>query len=190
MLVSALVVYSACAVRPMGRYSASVRHRTLTTKMQLTMSELPVKDISGQPVNLPSMARGKRVALYFTAGWCPMCLDFEPALEKYRAAAEESGNPVLCVMVSSDRSAADAGKRARALKMLHVEYDGSVRDALKAKYQIWAGVEQGKLGTGRRSGVPALVVIDEAGQELAFVDAERSGSKSLNKWPTDAGCWS
>lgn len=113
MLVTALVVYSACAVRPMGRYTrcASVRHRALTTKMQLTMSELPVKDISGQPVNLPSMARGKRVALYFTAGWCPMCLDFEPALEKYRAAAEESGNPVLCVMVSSDRSAADAGKR-------------------------------------------------------------------------------
>ena len=189
MLVTALVVYSACAARPMGRYCV-MRHRTLTTKMQLTMSELPVKDISGQPVNLPSMARGKRVALYFTAGWCPMCRDFEPALEKYRLAAEESGNPVLCVMVSSDRSAADAGKRALDLKMLHVEYDGSVRDALKAKYKVWAGVEQGKLGTGRRSGVPALVVIDEAGQELAFVDAERSGSKSLNKWPTDAGCWS
>ena len=175
MLCSALVL-SACAVRPMGRsyMLASVRHRTLTTKMQLTMSELPVKDCSGQPVNLPSMASGKRVALYFTAGWCPMCRDFDP---------------VLCVMVSSDRSAADAGKRALDLKMLHVEYDGSVRDALKAKYKVWAGVEQGKLGTGRRSGVPALVVIDEAGQELAFVDAERSGSKSLIKWPTDAGRW-
>ena len=46
-----------------------------------------------------------------------------------------------------------------------------------------------KLGFGRRSGVPALVVIDKEGSELAFIDAERRGQAALDKWPIDEGRW-
>lgn len=117
-----------------------------------------------------------------------MCTGFEPALEKFRSDSEAAGNPTEIVMVSSDRSAAEASKRAKALGMLQIEYDGSFRDALKLKFNVWSGSEQMKLGFGRRTGVPALVVLDSEGEEIAFVDAERSGPRALEKWPKD-GQW-
>jgi len=154
----------------------------------LAVAELPVEDSSGASIDLISRAAGKRVALYFTAGWCPMCTGFEPALAKFRADAEAEGLPVECIMVSSDRSAADASKRAAALGMTQVAYEGTYREVLKRKFSVWAGSESMQLGFGRRTGVPALVVLDDKGEELAFIDAERSGPRALSKWPK-SGAW-
>ena len=151
--------------------------------MQLAMAELPVVDATGASVDLIQAASGKRVALYYTAGWCPMCRSFEPALDAFR----QKNGDVFPVMVSSDRSATDAIDRAKALGMPMVQYD--VGDALKQKHQVWAGSESMKLGFGRRSGVPALVVLDSSGEEVAFIDAERRGAAALDKWPKDSGRW-
>ena len=49
-----------------------------------------------------------------------------------------------------------------------------------------------KLGLGRRSGVPALVVLEaKEGKELAFLAAEAEGVKALGSWPMDdeSGLW-
>lgn len=48
-----------------------------------------------------------------------------------------------------------------------------------------------KFGFARRSGVPAIVVLDQAGEELAFVPAQSQGVKSLQSWPIDesSGIW-
>ena len=55
-----------------------------------------------------------------------------------------------------------------------------------------SGAESMKLGLGRRSGVPALVVLDAMeGKELAFLAAEAEGIKALSSWPLDDenGIW-
>ena len=150
----------------------------------------PLLDASGAPLNNLDAFTGKRVGYYFTAGWCPMCTDFErKGLLMYREAAKEAGKPIELIMVSSDRSEKDALARAQSLDMLQVSYDGDHRGELKKQYKVWAGSEVLNFGMGRRSGVPAIVVLDSAGEELAFVDAEASGAKSLAKWPQDEGIW-
>ena len=117
-----------------------------------------------------------------------MCTSFEPALNAFRLAAIESGNPVELIMVSSDRSAADAQARAAALAMNYVPF-GPATNALKTSQRVWAGSEIMKFGMMRRSGVPALVVLDPAGEEMAFLEAERRGAAALKKWP-EGGQWS
>ena len=120
-----------------------------------------------------------------------MCTSFEPSLLQFRDAAASSGKDVEIIYVPSDRSEADAKNRAKAMGMLSVPY-GEEADAMKTRFKIWAGAETVKLGTGRRSGVPALVVLDgKKGEELAFVAAESEGAKALGSWPLDNadGLW-
>mmetsp|Transcript_1845 Transcript_1845/g.4888 ORF Transcript_1845/g.4888 Transcript_1845/m.4888 type:complete len:188 (-) Transcript_1845:187-750(-) len=133
--------------------------------------------------------RGKRAALYFAAGWCPMCTSFEPALLKFRQAAVESKKPVEMIYVGSDRSAKDIAERASALGMMSVSFDDTAD--MKRKHKVWAGPESLKLGLGRRSGVPALVVLGSSGEEIAFVAAEAEGIGALASWPLDdqRGTW-
>ncbi|KAL7513677.1 hypothetical protein ACHAXN_010929 [Cyclotella atomus] len=135
--------------------------------------------------------QGKRVALYFAAGWCPMCTSFEPGLIQFREAAAQSGKDLEIIYVPSDRSEADAVKRTRAMGMMSVPI-GEEADAVKTRFKIWAGAESLKLGTGRRSGVPSLVVLgSRQGEELKFLAAESEGVKSLCSWPLDdeMGIW-
>eukprot|EP00568_Trieres_chinensis_P009408 CAMPEP_0183296908 /NCGR_PEP_ID=MMETSP0160_2-20130417/4327_1 /TAXON_ID=2839 ORGANISM="Odontella Sinensis, Strain Grunow 1884" /NCGR_SAMPLE_ID=MMETSP0160_2 /ASSEMBLY_ACC=CAM_ASM_000250 /LENGTH=169 /DNA_ID=CAMNT_0025458613 /DNA_START=127 /DNA_END=636 /DNA_ORIENTATION=+ len=133
--------------------------------------------------------KNKRVALYFAAGWCPMCTSFEPALLKFREEAAKSGKPIELIYVSSDRSEESQSSRAASLGMLSIPREETAD--VKRKYKIWAGSERGELGSDRRSGVPALVVLDNAGKEMSFVAAESQGAKSLETWPMDdeQGIW-
>lgn len=146
----------------------------------------PLLEPSGRPItDLPARLTGKRVGLYFSAGWCPMCTQFEPHLQKFRQECADKEMPVELIYVPSDRSEAAALARANELQCAMVPYDKA--DALKKKWQVWAGSEAMKLGFGRRSGVPAVVVLSSDDEELAFVDAERSGPASLKKWDLGAG---
>ena len=58
-------------------------------RRKVDVKALPLLDAPTRPIGTEALA-GKRVALYFAAGWCPMCTSFEPALEKYRAYFEQS----------------------------------------------------------------------------------------------------
>ena len=120
-----------------------------------------------------------------------MCTSFEPSLLQFREAAHQSGKNVEIIYVPSDRSEEDVVNRTTAMDMMSVPL-GDVADAMKLRYKIWAGAESGKLGTGRRSGVPALVVLDsENGEELKFLAAESEGVQALSSWPLDdaSGVW-
>ena len=118
-----------------------------------------------------------------------MCTSFEPSLMQFREAANSSGKDVEIIYVPSDRQAADVVKRTSSMNMLSVPI-GEEADAMKRKYKIWAGAESLKLGMGRRSGVPALVVLDKSGDEVHFLAAESKGSKALGDWPLDdSGLW-
>jgi len=134
----------------------------------------------------------KRVAYYFAAGWCPMCTSFEPSLIKFQKTAKDAGKDVALIYVPSDRSAESALQRGKALGMASVAF-GEGADKIKKEFRIWAGSESGKLGTGRRSGVPALVVLDDKGDEMAFLPAESQGAAALKSWNLDeekgVWCW-
>ena len=59
--------------------------------------------------------KGKRVGLYFAAGWCPMCTSFEPSLVQFVEATrspESNAPPVQLIYVSSDMDEAAAEARA------------------------------------------------------------------------------
>ena len=66
---------------------------------------------------------GKRVALYFSAGWCPMCTSFEPSLQQFLQASEDSGKPCSLIYVPSDRTEAEALRRAKGLGLLSVPFE-------------------------------------------------------------------
>ena len=118
-----------------------------------------------------------------------VCTRFEPALDKWLAAAADAGTPVELVYVPSDRDEAQARVRAKQLGMLQVRFDAA--DELKRRAGVWSGSEMGKFGFfGRRSGVPALSVLDPTGKEMAFLEAERRGPVALKQWPADPrGQW-
>mmetsp|Transcript_24611 Transcript_24611/g.37457 ORF Transcript_24611/g.37457 Transcript_24611/m.37457 type:complete len:189 (-) Transcript_24611:332-898(-) len=145
-------------------------------------SDMKAEELAGE-------LKGKRVALYFAAGWCPMCTSFEPSLLKFREAAGSAGKDVEIIYVPSDRSEEDVIKRTTAMGMISVPI-GKDADEMKKKHKIWAGSECMKLGMGRRSGVPALVVLDsKSGDEMAFLPAESKGAGALGSWPLDDdGC--
>jgi nucleoredoxin len=171
--------------------SATITTATTTTKMQafsLVDSAAVLMDDKGggetllQGEALAQRLHHKQVALYFAAGWCPMCTRFEPALLQFREKAAAI-TPVEIIYVSSDRTATDQAKRVADLHMLSIPFGATAE--LKKKYRIWSGSESGTFGTGRRSGVPALVVLDRDGHELAFLAAEAKGVAALRDWPLD-----
>ena len=120
-----------------------------------------------------------------------MCTRFEPSLLQFRQNVQETlGQELQLIYVPSDRSATEALQRAAVLNMWSVPFGEA--DKVKKEYNIWAGSESMKLGMGRRSGVPALVVLHgETGDEMAFLPAESQGPAALKAWPMDdaAGIW-
>ena len=161
-------------------------------KAMMSLPALNLPDgIAASPDALHGKLSGKRVALYFSAGWCPMCTSFEPSLSKFIAEASSSGRDVEVLYVPSDRSSDDAVRRAGSMGMMSVPI-GEEADDIKSRFGVWAGIECSRLGGGRRSGVPALVVLDSIdGGELAFLPAEREGAGALDLWPLDdpRGVW-
>jgi len=122
---------------------------------------------------------GKIVALYFAADWCPHCRSFTPSLRQlYGSSWSED---VRVVFVSSDMSARDAESHYQSQKggWFYLRHNDPLTSELKKKHKVWSGREVKTFGKKRRSGVPTVLVIDESGNELAFLDTERGGAASL-----------
>ena len=120
-----------------------------------------------------------------------MCKNFEKSFLPFLQASKDSGKEIEVIYVPSDRSAEDASKRAAAFNMLMAPFGGEA-NKLKLDFKIWAGSESVEFGLGRRSGVPALVVLDKDGNELEFLPTEAQGVRALNAWPLDderMGVW-
>jgi nucleoredoxin len=146
---------------------------------------------------IATLVQGRRVALYFAAGWCPMCREFEFMLPQYTKALQESAQPIQFIYVSSDATLEFQLDRMSKLNMPLGVVAPTLVHSLKAHYGIWAGREAAAFvptntttnttntTRQRRSGVPALIVLDTQGTELAFLNVEAETIAAMADWPLD-----
>lgn len=133
-------------------------------------------------------AHGAYSCVWILSG-CPLCRRFTPALRDFHRRWHGS---VEIVFVSSDETAAAAQSHfQRGGNWLYLAYDDPLAAQLKKRYRVWSGRETWQFGFNRRSGVPCVVVINPAGDELAFLQGERFGQAVLREWegPTPETKW-
>ncbi|TYZ63906.1 hypothetical protein PybrP1_012153 [[Pythium] brassicae (nom. inval.)] len=120
------------------------------------------------------VARGKVLALYFAADWCPDCRDFQPVLNAFYKKVNVDVKQLEIVFVGSDASAED--------QLAHFKDKQGPWWA----YGVCAGKEQAAVGvTERKGGIPSLVVIQPNGDVVDFHGAEHveeHGASALSKW--------
>jgi len=119
--------------------------------------------------------------LYFAGAWCPMCSNFTPLLNQYYRSSVRN---IEIIFVSSDfskQSALDHFYKDQG-SWYSLQYGDELIDELKRKFLIWSGRESPKFGTGRRAGVPSIVLINQSGEEVKFFNTERDGISALQEW--------
>ena len=115
----------------------------------------------------------KKIAIYFSAHWCPPCRMFTPRLVKAYREMKEAGADVEVIFVSSDRSKKamrDYMKDAR-MPWLAVPYNSKKRDELGKRFGV--------------RGIPMLIVVDSSGNLLSAngrFDVMSHGAKAYDHW--------
>jgi len=136
-----------------------------------TLSELLGDTFTGKagPVDRSAIA-GKKLALYFSAHWCPPCRAFTPTLvDLYNKMKEGGGNSdVEFIFVSSDRDEASFREYFGEMPWIALPFDKrKEKEALSRHFGV--------------SGIPTLVTLDE---NLEVVSKNARGAASED--PTGA----
>ena len=127
-----------------------------------TLSSLPpLKKFDGSAIKndqLSDIFKGKRVALYFAAGWCPMCTRFEPSLMKFMA---------------MEKIACDANERIWPVNEDYLKlevHSAVVVDALTdAMFKdISVASEVSKVLIGRRAEIGQILLDQRSGETAGF----------------------
>ncbi|KAK0406170.1 hypothetical protein QR680_018408 [Steinernema hermaphroditum] len=105
-------------------------------------------------VKASEAVKGKIVALYFSAHWCPPCKMFTPKLKEFYDALKAAGKNFEVVFVSFDRNAKDLEKYYSELHgdWPYVEFGDEAIERLSMELNV--------------SGIPALHIIDAGGRLL------------------------
>ncbi len=107
----------------------------------------------GEEIKTETLAEMDKVAIYFSAQWCPPCRAFTPMLVKAYNEAKEDGAKVELVFVSSDQDKAAMHKYMKDYKMdwVAVPFEGPRRE-IGTKFSV--------------RGIPTLVILDGDGKVL------------------------
>ncbi|KAL1525736.1 hypothetical protein AB1Y20_020580 [Prymnesium parvum] len=138
----------------------------------------------GPAVATAEALKGKIVALYFSAAWCPACQRFSPLMRQLYDDAALQKLPLEVVFVSSDRSAQEMQSYMddKHGSWLSVPFECPERSTLKQRYGCFAGAEKSNFpGVDRLSGIPALVIINQDGEKLQLLDCDEGPSLSALK---------
>lgn len=125
----------------------------------------------GEEVALESL-KGKTVALYFSAHWCPPCRAFTPSLVKFRDAHADQDFEI--VFVSLDNSEGEKKTYINEMDMKWLSVPGASSpeaQKLAQKFQI--------------QGIPSLIVLGPDGSvitESGREDVMIAPDKALRKW--------
>lgn len=117
-----------------------------------SFADVPLVTKSGAKAPADAL-KGKVIALYFSAQWCPPCRAFTPNLRKFYETLKADNQPIEIVFVSFDRSEKDFKDYFENLHgdWLAVDYNAkeSVED-LRDRYQALM--------------IPSLLVVDGKGE--------------------------
>jgi len=108
----------------------------------------------GEPVG-PGALKGKSVALYFSAHWCPPCRGFTPKLaETYKAMKASGKDDFEFVFVSSDRDQASFDEYLGEMPWIALPFaKRAEKDALSRRFGV--------------SGIPTLVTLGPDGEVVS-----------------------
>jgi nucleoredoxin len=128
--------------------------------------------LKGRRLSTADLA-GKKIAIYFTASWCPPCRAFTPVLVQAYTQLQTDGKSFEVVLVSHDRDKASMERYMKDADMPWVAMPfGDKRiEALQRKFSV--------------SGIPKLVVIDDTGKTLsadARGEVSAKGAAAFDSW--------
>lgn len=128
-------------------------------------------DASGKEVD-PATLKGKHVALYFSAHWCPPCRAFTPSLVKFRDANAAEGFEIVFVSLDSSDGEKETYIKEMDMKWLSIPGASSPEaQALAQRFQV--------------QGIPSLIVLSPDGTvvtENGREDVMTSPETALSKW--------
>ena len=118
----------------------------------------------------------KRVAIYFSAHWCPPCKQFTPLLaEMYQDAKRIGEHELEVIFCSSDHDSASFRSYFQSMPWIAVPFEEErTRSSLSSFYSI--------------QGIPALIVLDSFGNVIdanarnAVATSGGSAADCLRQW--------
>jgi len=103
----------------------------------------------------------KRVAIYFSAHWCPPCRQFTPILGQfYEDAKAVDADGLEIIFVSADSDARQYNEYFGTMPFCSTEYGADVNEDLNGKFDV--------------SGIPMFIVLD--GNDGSVKDKEARGT--------------
>jgi nucleoredoxin len=103
----------------------------------------------------------KRVAIYFSAHWCPPCRQFTPILSQfYEDAKEVDADGLEIIFVSADSDLGQYKNYFGTMPFCSTEYGADVNDEINSKFDV--------------NGIPMLIVLD--GKNGSVKDKEARGT--------------
>ncbi|KAF4727909.1 hypothetical protein FOZ62_024431, partial [Perkinsus olseni] len=149
----------------------------------------------GSEVKADDVLSGKeKIALYFSAHWCPPCRKFTPILKEfYEDVKEEDEDKLEIIFISSDKSEEEQVEyhKEDQGEWLRVPYgDVETRDALKKEFGVCAGIEKENLGiiNNHKSGIPCLLVLDADKKDVKIFDGVND-VKTMGPVAVDMKCY-
>ena len=106
---------------------------------------------NGAAVSSADVLKGKLVALYFSAHWCPPCRQFTPEFARIYKSLESQSKPLAVVFVSADQDQEAFNEYFGEQPWYAIPYEAQEqRDKLNETFNI--------------RGIPALLVLNQEGE--------------------------
>ncbi len=166
--------------------------KTVTSEVEATVAETENQNASGaditwakelfgeklirrdkSEVSVDELQGKKRVAIYFSAHWCPPCRSFTPVLVEVYNKLKADGKKFELVFVSGDRGEEAMFDYMNGEKMewLAIPFESDARQKLGDKF-------------GVRS-IPTLMILDDKGVVItknARMDVMNKGAAAFDQW--------
>ncbi len=163
---TSLSLAALCSVLAIAGFSIAEEPASLATVLPKVLHDAAGKEVD------PASLKGKHVALYFSAHWCPPCRAFTPSLVKFRDENAKDGFEV--VFVSLDES---EGEKETYIKEMNMKWL-TIPGASSAEAQALAN-------RFKVQGIPSLIVLSPDGSivtETGREDVMTSPETALSKW--------